>query len=240
MFSNSYIIRFVLVMCVIVAVVLAIMSSGLSEIHAKNEAVFNKRAILTSVKTFLPKPLESMSDAEVEALFKDRIQQKVVKLDGSEVTGVVAEQVDMAKEKKKPEADRNLPLFIYKADDGKPYYILAVRGSGLWDEIWANIALQDDFNTIAGTSFDHKGETPGLGAEIKDNPAFPAQFVGKKLLDESGNFVSINVVKGGVSDEMHDIDVISGATITCNGVQEMLKRGLGYYQNYLNKLKTAG
>jgi|APTNR8051073442_1049403.scaffolds.fasta_scaffold04402_5 Na+-transporting NADH:ubiquinone oxidoreductase subunit C len=240
MFSNSYIIRFVLVMCVIVAVVLAFMSSGLSEIHGKNEAVFNKRAILTSVKTFLPKPLEAMSDTEVEALFKDKIEQKVVKLDGSEVTGMVAEQIDMAKEKKKPEAERNLPLFIYKADDGKSYYILAVRGSGLWDEIWANIALQDDFNTIAGTSFDHKGETPGLGAEIKDNPAFPAQFVGKKLLDESGNFISINVVKGGVADGIHDVDAISGSTITSKGVQEMLKRGLGYYQNYLNKLKTAG
>lgn len=240
MFSNSYIIRFVLVMCVIVAVVLAFMSSGLSEIHGKNEAVFNKRAILTSVKTFLSKPLEKMSDTEVEALFKDKIEQKVVKLDGSEVTGMVAEQIDMAKEKKKPEAERNLPLFIYKADDGKSYYILAVRGSGLWDEIWANIALQDDFNTIAGTSFDHKGETPGLGAEIKDNPAFPAQFVGKKLLDESGNFISINVVKGGVADGIHDVDAISGSTITSKGVQEMLKRGLGYYQNYLNKLKTAG
>jgi len=240
MFSNSYIIRFVLVMCVIVAVVLAFMSSGLSEIHTKNEAVFNKRAILTSVKPFLPKELNAMSDTEVEALFKDRIQQKVVKLDGSEVDGVMAEQVDMAKEKKKPEAERNLPLFIYQADDGKSYYILAVRGSGLWDEIWGNIALQDDFNTIAGTSFDHKGETPGLGAEIKDNPAFPAQFVGKKLLDESGNFVSIKVVKGGVSDGVHEVDAISGSTITCNGVQEMLKRGLGYYQNYLTKLKTAG
>jgi Na+-transporting NADH:ubiquinone oxidoreductase subunit C len=181
-----------------------------------------------------------MSDTEVEALFKDKIEQKVVKLDGSEVTGMVAEQIDMAKEKKKPEAERNLPLFIYKADDGKSYYILAVRGSGLWDEIWANIALQDDFNTIAGTSFDHKGETPGLGAEIKDNPAFPAQFVGKKLLDESGNFISINVVKGGVADGIHDVDAISGSTITSKGVQEMLKRGLGYYQNYLNKLKTAG
>lgn len=240
MFSNSYIIRFVLVMCVIVAVVLAFMSSGLSEIHAKNEAVFNKRAILTSVKNFLPKQLESMSDIEVEALFKDQIQQKVVKLDGSEVAGVVAEQIDMAKEKKKPESERNLPLFIYKAEDGKSYYILAVRGSGLWDEIWANIALQEDFNTIAGTSFDHKGETPGLGAEIKDNPAFPARFVGKKLLDDSGNFISINVVKGGVSDGIHDVDAISGATITSNGVQEMLKRGLGYYQNYLKKLKSEG
>lgn len=240
MFSNSYIIRFVLVMCVIVAVVLAFMSSGLSEIHTKNEAVFNKRAILTSVKTYLPKPLESMSDTEVEALFKDKIQQKVVKSDGSEVTGMVAEQIDMAKERKKPEAEKNLPLFIYKADDGKSYYILTVRGSGLWDEIWANIALQDDFNTIAGSSFDHKGETPGLGAEIKDNPAFPAQFVGKKLLDESGNFISINVVKGGVSDGIHDVDAISGSTITSKGVEEMLKRGLGYYQNYLNKIKTAG
>lgn len=240
MFSNSYIIRFVLVMCVVVAVVLAFMSSGLSEIHSKNEAVFNKRAILTSIKKYLPKPLESMSDTEVESLFKEKIKQTVVKVDGSEVDGMMAESLDMAKEKKKPEAERNFPLFTYTADDGKSYFILAVRGSGLWDEIWGNIALESDFNTIAGTSFDHKGETPGLGAEIKDNPAFPAQFVGKKLFDESGAFVSVKVVKGGVSEGLHDVDAISGATITSVGVEEMLKRGLGYYQNYLNKLKTAG
>jgi len=240
MYSNSYIIRFVLVMCVIVAVVLAFMSSGLSGIHSQNEAVFNKRAILTSVKDYLPKPLESMSNEEVEALFKNKIQQKVVKADGSEVDGIMAEKVDMAQEKKKPVADRNFPVFTYSTDAGKTYYILTVRGSGLWDEIWGNIALESDFNTIAGTSFDHKGETPGLGAEIKDNPAFPAQFVGKKLYDESGEFVSVQVVKGGIADGVHEVDGISGATITCNGVQEMLKRGLGFYQSYIDKVKTAG
>lgn len=240
MFSNSYIIRFVIFMCVIVAVVLAVMSSGLSEIHAKNEAVFNKRAILSSIQKYLPKPLAEMSDEEVEDLFKNSIQQKVVKADGSEVSDVMAEKVDLAQEKKKPEGERKFPLFIYSAADGKPYYILSVRGSGLWDEIWGSIALEGDLNTVAGASFDHKGETPGLGAEIKDNPVFPAQFVGRKIFDEANSFVSIKVVKGGATDETHDVDAISGATITSRGVEEMIKRGIGYYLPYLDKLKTAG
>ncbi|HRF37287.1 MAG TPA: FMN-binding protein, partial [Saprospiraceae bacterium] len=90
-----------------------------------------------------------------------------------EVSGQLAEKINLAQEKKKPEADRLLPVFVYKDAQGKPYYILSVRGNGLWDEIWGSIALDSDMNTIAGVSFDHKGETPGLGAEIKDSPAFP-------------------------------------------------------------------
>ena len=76
------------------------------------------------------------------------------------------------------------------------FILVSVRGSGLWDEIWGSIALEDDFNTITGATFDHKGETPGLGAEIKDNPKFPSQFVGKKIYDENGEYVSVQVKKG--------------------------------------------
>jgi Na+-transporting NADH:ubiquinone oxidoreductase subunit C len=157
-------------------------------------------------------------------------------MEGEVIEGLKAEDIDMAKERKKPEAERRLPLYVYE-QDGNGYYIVSVRGNGLWDEIWGNIALKEDLNTIAGASFDHKGETPGLGAEIKDNPAFPAQFKGKEIYDE-GEYVSVTVRKGGARDPQHEVDGISGATVTADGVTEMLYRGIKYYEPYFEDLRS--
>lgn len=237
--STSYILRFVIAMTTIAAVLLAGMLFVTEPIALKAEAVFNKRAILTAVEKQLPKALDQLSDDEVLALFDKQVEQHVINMKGEEVQGQKAEQINLAQEKKKPEADRLLPLFIFKDDAGKPYYILSVRGNGLWDEIWGSIAVEGDMNTIAGVSFDHKAETPGLGAEIKDNPSFPAQFVSKKLYNTSGELVAVNVRKGGIVDADHDVDAISGATITGNGVTEMLRRGLRYYEPYIRKIQSG-
>ena len=91
---------------------------------------------------------------------------------------------------------------------------------------------------MAGASFDHKGETPGLGAEIKDNPAFSKQFKGRKLYDADGNYTSIVVRKGGAKNKTHEVDGISGATVTADGVGEMLYRGIKYYEPYFNQLRN--
>jgi len=127
-------------------------------------------------------------------------------------------------------------VFIFEQNE-KKYYIISVRGNGLWDEIWGNIAIEDDLRTIAGTAFDHKGETPGLGGEIKDDPSFSAQFIGKKIIDDSGNYTSIVVRKGGARNPSFEVDGISGATITCDGVSEMLYRGIKYYEPYFNSIE---
>ena len=158
-------------------------------------------------------------------------------MSGEAVEGVLAEKIDMAKERKKPESERLLPLFIYE-QGGEKYYIVSVRGNGLWDEIWGNIALESDLSTITGAAFDHKGETPGLGAEIKDNPNFAKKFKGKKIYDE-GEYVSVTVRKGGAKDPEHDVDGISGATVTADGVTEMLHRGIKYYEPYFKTLKQS-
>ncbi len=227
-------------MTTLAAVLLAGMLYVTEPAALKAEAVFNKRAILTAVEKQLPKPLSQMSDQEVLDLFDGQVEQHVLNMKGEKVENApLAEKINLAQEKKKPEADRLLPLFIYKDAQGKPYYILSVRGNGLWDEIWGNIAVEADMNTIAGVSFDHKAETPGLGAEIKDNPGFPAQFVSKKLYNDKGELVAVNVRKGGVVDADHDVDAISGATITGNGVTEMLRRGLRYYEPYIKKAQPG-
>lgn len=234
-------------MTAVVAVILAYLSFGLKPIHQKNEAVYNKRAILSAVADHLGTDFKTLKDEQVAEIFITSVEQIVLDMEGNVLSpeqviekgypGGKAEHVDLAKEKKKPLTQQILPLYVYSSPEGNKYYILSVRGSGLWDEIWGSIALNEDLATIAGVAFDHKAETPGLGAEIKDNPAWKGQFEGKKIYDEQGTFTSIDVVKGGARDDNpHAVDGLTGATITADGVDEMLSRGLKYYEPYLEKL----
>lgn len=235
MYSNKYITIYTLTMTLIVSVLLALLFSGLKPMHDRNAAVFKKREILKAISDYLPTDLDKMSNEEVQKLFEEKITQVVIDANGQVVEGVKAEDIDLAQEEKKPEQDRRYPVFIYNSDKGK-LYLVAVRGNGLWDKIWGTIAFEEDFNTIAGASFGHVAETPGLGAEITDNPAFPNSFKGKKIF-EGDQFVSVAVVKGGVKDPEHQVDAITGATITSNGVTEMLKKGLQVYLPYFESLK---
>ncbi len=236
MHSTRYIIFFVLALTGVVALLLSLMSTGLKDIHDRNEAIYNKKAILSAIENSLGTEVKSLSDMEIMEIFEQNIEQVVVDMKGQVVSGVLAEEIDMARERKKPESQRRLPVYIYNGNDGK-IYIISVRGSGLWDEIWGSIALEDDLNTVAGAAFDHQGETPGLGAEIKDNPSFASQFIGKKFYEPDGDFASITVRKGGARDPLHEVDGISGATVTADGVTEMLERGIKYYQPYFETIK---
>ena len=237
--ENMRIMMFTLAMTTVVALVLGLLFFGLRPIHQKNEAVAAKRAILSSINDYLPQPVAEMSDDQVQDIFTNSMSSVVVKADGSVVTGVEAEKVSMAAEKKKPADERMYPLFIY--NNGKEnFYVLSVRGNGLWDEIWGNIALKSDLATIAGASFDHKGETPGLGAEIKDNPKFSSQFADKRIFYDNGVYTRVLVRKGGAKDPVYEVDGISGATVTANGVSEMLKNGIAKYIPYLEEIKSEG
>lgn len=226
---------YTLIMSLITAVVLAFVVNVLAPRHAANEAVFKKREILSAIKDQLGQDLNKLKDADVLSLFESQVKQVVLDAQGNPVEGVKAEDIDVAKEEKKPVADRKYPLFIYNGDKGE-IYLMAVRGNGLWDKIWGYVALADDFNTVVGTSFGHAAETPGLGAEIKDNPNFSKQFQGKKIY-EGDEYVSVSVVKGGVKHPEHEVDGISGATITSNGVDDMLYKGLTAYLPYFDAQK---
>ena len=167
MYTTRYVIGFILILTASVAVALTGLREATKSRAVKNEDIFNKRAILSAVEDYLPdgKKVSSLSDEEVSQIFA-QMEQPVLNMQGEILDGVQAEAIDMAQERKKPEPERRLPLYIYE-HNGEKFYILSVRGKGLWDEIWGNIALKSDANTIAGAAFDHKGETPGLGAEIK-------------------------------------------------------------------------
>ncbi len=134
------------------------------------------------------------------------------------------------------ENKRYLPVYECSADDGNKYYVFPLRGKGLWGPIWGYVSVQDDFNTVYGAVFDHKGETPGLGAEINKG-WFQVNFRGKKIFD-NGEFKSITVSKvGTVEPSKYNVDAISGGTITSKGVQAMLFDCLIGYKSFveLNK-----
>jgi Na+-transporting NADH:ubiquinone oxidoreductase subunit C len=117
-------------------------------------------------------------------------------------------------------------------------YIIPVAGSGLWGPVWGYIALEEDWNTIAAVVFDHKGETPGLGAEIS-TPGFEGQFTGKKLF-EGAELVSITVLKGSGASRGNDhaVDAISGGTITSRAVENMIRATLAGYKSYIEKQRS--
>ena len=244
MSENTKTLAFVTAMCVVVALALTGLRQATLPIAKANEALFNRQAMLSSLGDNLTvggtpvADAQSMPKADVDAIFGNAktLQQFALDMEGNVLEGVKAEDVDMEAEEKKDEADRRLPLFVYTNETGKKFYIIAVRGNGLWDKIWGNIALTEDLKTVAGVAFDHKGETPGLGAEIKDNKDWKNLFNGKSIFTADGS-VALNVRKGGAQDKMYDVDGLSGATVTGNGVTEMLQRGIGYYEPYFKTLK---
>ncbi len=240
--STNKVILFVVAMTVVVALLLAGSSVALAPIAKENEDIFNKRQILLAIANPLEaagRPLLTLTDEEVLSIFDEQVEQAIIDASGDQVEleGRQAVSIDMAAERKKPEEQRMYP--VYKVDlDDDSYYIFSVRGNGLWDAIWGNIALESDMNTIAGVSFDHAGETPGLGAEIKDNATWRAQFVGKKIYD-GDKYVSVYVRKGGALDEDHEVDGLSGATVTADGVTEMLYKGLKAYEPYMEEADAS-
>ncbi|MDT8411955.1 MAG: NADH:ubiquinone reductase (Na(+)-transporting) subunit C [Vicingaceae bacterium] len=222
--SNKYTIGFSFVMVVIVALLLAFASEGLKPMQNQNIEREKMQNILQSVG------LEVSRDEAQDTYNKYITEEIVLNEKGEQIEGD-AFKVDVLKEYKSG-GQKNFPIYIYE-NEGSKKYIIPLVGKGLWGPIWGYIALEEDKNTVAGASFDHKGETPGLGAEINQG-WFQEPFIGKKVFDESGNYQSIKVIKGGAPEgDKHGVDAISGGTITGNGVTEMLVRTLKTYEPYL-------
>lgn len=228
--SNSYTFIYASIMTLIVAVALAAAATGLKPIQQKAIEFDKKRAILSAV-TRLEDKQQILKD------YADKVQEIVVDAQGNEVQGVKAFDIDLKKENKVDAANRKMPLYIYNSSEGKKY-IIAMHGAGLWDEIWGYVSLDADMNTIKGTYFDHKGETPGLGAEITQ-PWFQDQFHDKKIA-EADQF-KLHILKGKYEnkDKNYEVDGISGATITGTGVNNMLEKSYQNYKAYFAKMKSA-
>ncbi len=229
MHSNRYIFIYSAVMVVVVAILLTVVAIGLKPQQQYNIRVEKMQNILTSVNI-------ASTTKNAEDLFnKYIVGQKVIDLNNQEQSNQKAFDINVEQESKKPAEKRLLPIYICKTDQGETKYILPTYGKGLWGPIWGYVSVNDDKNTVYGAFFDHKGETPGLGAEIS-TALFQSQFAGKKLFDETGNFVSIKAVKGGADkNDSHGVDAISGGTITSKGLSKMLMDELKPYENFLKQ-----
>lgn len=231
MFSNRYIFIYSAVMVVIVAIALTIVAVLLKPKQEYNQRVEKMQNILISVH------IES-TPKNAEELYKKYITESlVVNSKGDVKEGVNAFEVEMQLENKKKSEEKNLPIFICNNEQGQKYYIVPVRGKGLWGPIWGYVSFKEDLNTIVGAQFGHKGETPGLGAEI-NTPKFQDEFVNKTILNDDGSFVSVMVVKGGAPDsDIHGVDAISGGTITSKGLEAMLRDCIKEYTVYFSKIR---
>jgi Na+-transporting NADH:ubiquinone oxidoreductase subunit C len=229
--STGYIIFFASMVTLIAGVALAVIATVLKPMQERNVEIEKKMFILTTVG------FEGKTAIEIEEAYAKYITPLVVDRNGNQVTGVDAFQINPVVQsralEKDPDADVVLPVYTYTADDGEKAYIFPMNGIGLWGPVWGYIALGADFNVVKGIIFDHKAETPGLGAEITGS-VFRQSFLNKKIYsDDRKELRSILVLKGtgNVVDE-HSVDGIAGSTITAQGVQRMLKRTLETYEPF--------
>lgn len=239
--SNAYIIGFAAGLTIILGGMLSAAAVFLKPIQKKQIELDTKKQILSAVmKTDgYPKP-------KLGEMYDQQIQSVVVDANGDEVSLEnyekinKPEDINIKKEYKKNPSDRLYPVFKYMSDDGNKVqsYILPLYGFGLWDDIWGFVAVEPDFNTLKGVVFDHKAETPGLGARIT-TAEVQVRYQGKKLRDKAGKIVSVAMMKGegNASLNDHEVDGLSGATVTAKGVNAMLENYAKYYDAYFKNLQ---
>ena len=232
--SNLYTFLFATLMVLVVATVLAYTSQSLKGLQNENIRKEKMQNILSTIGI-------NVTRDESEQLYKEYIiEELALKIDGSVNSKINPfSDIVLAKEIKKDYKDQHFPLYIAEIDSEK-YYIIELRGVGLWDAIWGYMSLKNDLKTIKGVSFDHKGETAGLGAEITKD-WFKEMFVDEKVFDDMGELTGITVLKGNndpnnQDKEDHEVDAISGSTITGDGVTNMIKERLNNYLPYFEKL----
>lgn len=241
--KNSYTIIFAVIMVLVVGSLLAGVAQGLKSKITLNERFEKMQNILYAMGVDGNEgdgDVTFISTDKVEAAFAANIKKQLV-IQGDKVTeDPEAYLIDIKKEETKakdPNYQRRLPLFVGEKD-GETVYVLPMRGKGLWDAIWGFVALDKSF-VVQGVFFDHAGETPGLGAEIKQR-YFMDDFTGENIMDGDA-FKGITVAKGNndpINNNKTDnkVDAIAGATITGDGVTAMIKKDIRMYLPYLKSL----
>ncbi len=255
--SNKYTFIFATVMVIVVATLLALASESLKPMQKKNVANEKRQNILSSIGL-------EVSAADAETAYDENLVEALVIDANGEVVAepkVGAFDIDVLKDYKAGlsniykanaadmdamkaallafgDGGVNYPMFVLKKD-GENVYVVPVVGTGLWGPIWGYLTIASDGVTVVGAVFDHKSETPGLGAEI-NQASFQKPFEGKKIFDENGEYTGIKVMKGGAQGSQHGVDAISGGTITSNGVTEMIVRTLKIYEPYFLQLQGGG
>lgn len=234
--SRSYIFIMALVLCMACAVVVSGAAVSLRPLQEHNKLLDQRANVLAVVGLREP-------GMDINAVFNERIETLVIDLEtGEEVQGVDPQNYDMFAAAK--ESGSNVALssaediagigaipkkaivYLVRDDQGNVRnYVFPVAGYGLWSTMYAYVALEDDANTIAGVTFYDHAETPGLGGEVS-NPEWQEQWVGKEVYNDEGE-AAFRLTKGGVDPQRegseHKVDALSGATLTSNGVSNLMK-----------------
>ena len=243
--KNTYTLLFAVGLVVVVGTLLAAIDSSLKDKIRINKILEKQQNILYAIG------INENEGNSVNFIAADKAEEefnkyvtKQIYIQGDEVIeDDKAYLIDVKKQKalaKDPNYMRKLPLFIAEKD-GRNLYVAPIRGKGLWDAIWAYVSVDEDM-VIRGIYFDHKAETPGLGANIKQR-FFMDDFIGESLLDSQGNFKGVTVSKTNLDPKNEDkydneVDAIAGSTITGDGVTAMIRSDLSLYQPYFNSLNN--
>jgi Na+-transporting NADH:ubiquinone oxidoreductase subunit C len=242
--SNGYTILFAVIMVTFVGGILAFLSTALKPAQAANVRNEKMQNILQAIGI---EELNDVSRKEAGSKFNNFVIERITLNYKGEVIKRTtnsdsikdpkdAFNIDLLKQYKTigSKQDRDYPLFVCEAN-GENFYVIPVLGKGLWAAVWGYIGLKADGTTVNGAVFDHKSETPGLGAEIS-MPDFENQFIGKSF-EEDGSYAPIKVLKPGLEKDNHEVDGISGGTFTSVGVEEMLDRTIEVYYDYFKNNK---
>ncbi len=244
-FSNTYIFIYSAIIVAVVAVLLSVVAMSLKEKQNNNIRNEKMQVLLKAIGV-------DCSRDEAAQMYQQYFEQELtVATDGTtlsiyNIKDGKMEQGDTRAFDIKLKDQQNLeksgqqgafPVYVFNKD-GKKGYVIPTQGNGLWGPVYSNIALADDLNTVVGVTFSHDSETPGLGAEITTEK-FQAPFIGKQILDENGQVVSIAIKKNADAAAMHEVDAITGGTMTSNGVDEMLRVDLMRYQKFIDANRAA-
>ncbi len=236
--SNTYIIVFTAIMTIIIGGTLSLANQLLKPAQTRSIELDTRTQILSAA-------MELKKGDDILAIYDERIIGFVVNYSGDEIktdskgNPIQADKVNILRNFKKKPEDREYPVFKCASEEDPSVieaYIFPVYGNGLWNNIFGYVALENDLNTIKGVSFGHVGETPGLGARIATSEV-EDRYIGKKIFDEQGNFMSVTMLKGEKKDPSmfgpHEVDGMSGSTLTAKGLNAMMKEYLHDYEAFI-------
>jgi len=247
--SARHTVIFTVILCVFFSVIVSAVAVALKDRQVENARLDKIKNVLSVAG--LMKPGQEMSREEITRVFEERIEPRVVNMEtGQFVDGVDPLAYDARRAAKDPSQSQPAPenkskvrripnlevVYLLTEGDDVEGIILPIHGYGLWSTLYGFLALDADARTIHGITFYSHGETAGLGGEV-DNPRWKALWPGRLAFDDEGD-VAIHVIKGHAGppkEDPYEVDGLSGATITSNGVSNMLDFWLGKngFANYL-------
>jgi len=232
--SNIKTITVATVLCIVCSIMVSSVAVSLRPIQLKNQELDMKKNILMAAGLF-------NEGDDIEEAFKS-ISPKVVDLSTGLYTDETFDSADKIEIPKDIDVaglgsrSKLAQVYVVEGDEGNSQVILPIVSKGLWSTMKGFLALDSDLNTVKGFGYYSQGETPGLGAEV-ENPKWKSQWIGKKVFNDS--FMPVMKVAKAAASNEHEVDGLSGATITCNGVTSSLKYWLGNhgYGKYLSAMR---